>query len=118
MSKHLNFLLEHVDSSAIRATAEGFGLGVALTEDELVTAKAAIIRRWGKVERFPLTSVVGLRTVPNPSANLLQVEFSEGGSTRVLTLMYSSESAPAFERIIGFLRERLADRQTGDADDR
>lgn len=118
MSKHLDFLFEEVERSAIRVSAEGFGLAVALTEDQLITAKAGIIRRWGKVERFPLSSLVALRSMPNPSANLLQIQFAEGSGGRVLTIMYPPESSAAFDQIIGFLQGRLAAQQSGDAHER
>lgn len=114
MSKHLDFLYQSVDPASILVRAEGFGLAVALTREELIIAKAGILRRWGKLERFSLTSLVGLRVVPNPSANLLQLKFSQGESSRVLTVMYPPESAAAFERLVGFLQGRLDEAQSGE----
>jgi hypothetical protein len=113
MSVHLELVHQSIDPSSIRASAEGIRVAVAVTDEELITAKAGVIKRWSKVERFSLSDLSGLRTVPNPSANLLQVEFSDGSSKRVVAIMYPPQSVSAFEQITAYLRKRLNGRKSG-----
>lgn len=113
MSKHLDLLFEHLDRSSIRAVAEGIGVAVALTSREFVTAKKGLLRRWDRLERFPLEQLEGLRVVPNPSANLLQLQFTEGSDWQVVTVMFPPEAAAQFSEMIGLLQEHLRAREVG-----
>ncbi|MCX8072920.1 MAG: hypothetical protein N3C12_10770 [Candidatus Binatia bacterium] len=111
MSKHLDLLREQVEGSALRLSADAIGFAVAITDREFITAKAGMIRRWSRVERFPLEELVDLRAFPNPSANLLQLQFSGASRSEVVTIMYPPESAAAFERLIAILRDYITENQ-------
>jgi len=104
MSKHLEAIQKRLQGTSIRATAEAMGRAVALTDDEFVMAKAKLFSV--SVERVPLDTLSGLRTIPNPSANLLEIDFS-GPPPRSVTVMYGPEAQADFERIITLLQQHL-----------
>jgi hypothetical protein len=113
MSSHLQVLHKSIGADAIRATAEAMGLAVVLTDDQLVTGRAGLFSRWGnKIERFELDALAVIRTVPNPSANLLQLEFT-GSPPQTLVLMYPAEAVSDFTRITGLLQARLELKRKG-----
>jgi hypothetical protein len=113
MSNHMELMKSAIDASAVKVAAEGIRMAVALTDDELVTARAGFLGRWGsKVERFSLGSLSDVRFVPNPSANLLQLEFN-GSPPKSLIVMFEPKAAGAFEPIIHSLRERVTRRGNG-----
>jgi hypothetical protein len=104
MSKHMDAIRKTLNGSPIRAAGEAMGFAVAVTDDELITGKAKLFG--GKVERFKLGEVERVRVVPNPSANLLEVQFA-GAGARSLTVMYGPDALAAFERVISLLRAQV-----------
>jgi hypothetical protein len=104
MAKHLEAIRKNLNGTKIRAAGEAMGFAVAVTEDELITGKAKLFGV--KLERFRLAEVNGVRVVPNPSANLLEVGFG-GGTSRSLTVMYGPDALKDFEGVIGLLRQQL-----------
>jgi len=104
MSKHLTVIQKHVQGASIHAAGEGMGYAVALTDDELLVGKSKLFG--SSVERFALAGIADMRTVPNPSANLLQIEFA-GPPPRSLTVMYRPEAEGDFGKIIELLRQRV-----------
>jgi len=113
MSSHLELVHKHINGSPIRAEAEGIRIALAVTDDGVIAGRSGFLGRWGsKVEYFELQDLVALRTVPNPSANLMILEF-EGTPRRTLTVMYGPQGQADFERIVDLLEARLAARQGG-----
>lgn len=107
MSAHLGFVHQHVAAGAIRASGEAIRLAVVVTDDELVTGRAGLFGRWGgKIERFALARLSSLRVVPNPSAYLLQLEFT-GVPPASVTLMYEPLARRDFDEIVRMLQQRL-----------
>jgi len=104
MSKHLEAIQKRLQGASIHAAAEAMGRAVALTDDEFVMAKAKLFS--ASVDRFPLVTLSGLRTIPNPSANLLEIDFS-GPPPRSVTVMYGPEAQADFDRIIMLLQQHL-----------
>lgn len=104
MSKHLTALQKQLGGTAIHASAEAMGMAVAIAGNELVTAKAKLFGV--QVRRFPMQSLGGVRTIPNPSANVLVVEFTTTPPQN-LTIMYGREASHDFDTIIATLRTRL-----------
>lgn len=104
MSKHLEALKKRAAGEALRAVGEGMGVAVGVTQDELITAKAKLFG--AKVERFPLRQVSAVRTIPNPAANVLGLDFSTN-PPRTVTVMYEADAQTAFTTIISILKEYL-----------
>lgn len=106
MSKHLKVIEKDLRGATIRANGEAMGMAVAVTDQEIITGAAGFL--WGeKIKRFPLSAVSSLRTIPNPSANMLEIEFAKSAPESSLTIMYRPEAQSDFERIITLLRQRI-----------
>ena len=104
MSRHISALANVVRGVPLRAIGEAVGRAVALTDTELITVKAQWLRT--HVERFRLGTMTRVRTIPNPHARLLQVEF--GGTTpRTVTLLFSARATADFNVFMALLRRRL-----------
>ena len=101
MSRHLEAIRKILHGTPIRAAGEGLVLAVAVTEDEVITGKAKLFG--ATVERFKLDEVSSVRVVPNPSANLLEIEFT-GPPPRSLTAMYGPSAVADFEHIVALVR--------------
>jgi hypothetical protein len=113
MSSHLELVHKHTNGSRIRAEGEGIRIALAVTDDGVIAARSGFLGRWGsKVECFELRHLVALRTVPNPSANLMILEF-EGTPRRTLTVMYGPQAQADFKRIVGLLEARVGAQQGG-----
>jgi hypothetical protein len=113
MSRNLDLIRKSIDGAPIRTLGEAIGKTVALTDAEVVTAKAGLFGRWGgKLERYPLQALAAVTAVPNPSANLLTLEFHSHPPTSVM-LMFGPAGAAAFEEIVAVLQEQLRGRRTG-----
>lgn len=106
VSKHLQAIEKDLQGDAIRAAGEAMGMAVAVTDRELVTGKARLFG--ATVVRFPLGAVCNLRTIPNPSANLLEIEFAETAPVRSLMIMYQSEAQADFEAVIALIRQHIS----------
>jgi hypothetical protein len=87
----------------LRAAANGMNLSVAVTDMELLTAKAKLLRG-ATVERYLLADITDVEHVPNPSASRLTVVI---GSKAVM-ILYGAESAKEFERIVLWLQRAAA----------
>lgn len=106
MPSDLDFLRQHVNG-VVRGAGQGMGVAIAITDDEVVSGKSGLFGRWGsKVERFPLSHVAEVRTVPNPTANLLTVEFASS-PPRSLVVMYERDAEADFTRIVAILQRQL-----------
>jgi hypothetical protein len=105
MSKHMAYLRKKTEADAIRTCAEAMGLAVALTADELITARGGFLGRGGRLDRYPLSAVTGIRALPNPHASLLEVELSD---KRSITFMYERCASADFERLAQMLRVRIS----------
>jgi hypothetical protein len=86
----------------LRAAGDAMGLAVAVTDTELVTAKAKLFGS-PTLTRYPLEELRAVELVPNPSANRLQIHI---GSQSVMVL-FGPESAADFEPLIAMLNQRL-----------
>jgi hypothetical protein len=86
----------------LRAAGDAMGLAVALTDTELVTAKAKLFGS-PTLTRYPLNELRAVELVPNPSANRLQIHI---GSQNLMVL-YGPESGADFEQLIALLKKRL-----------
>jgi hypothetical protein len=104
MSKHLAVIQKHLQGTSIHATGEAMGYAIALTDDELLVGKAKLFG--ATVQRFTLAGLSDLRAVPNPSANLLQIEFA-GPPPQSLMVMYGPDARADFGKIIELLQQRL-----------
>jgi hypothetical protein len=107
MSNNLKTIRDTVGADKIRADGDAIGLGVAITDDELVTARAGLATRGPTVQRFSLNSLTKLRVLPNPHANLVEIEFA-GKPPKSVTFMYDARTAKDLEGVVGILRERAA----------
>ena len=105
MSKHLEALKTSAAGEPLRAVGEGMGVAVGVTNDDFITAKAKLFG--AKVERFPLRAVSAMRTIPNPAANVLGIDFSTT-PPRTVTVMYEGDAQEAFTAIIAILEEHVA----------
>ncbi len=104
MSKHMDLVRTAVASDRVRAFGEAMGRAVAVTGDELVTARAGFFRGGNKVERHPLDRMTSMRVLPNPHASLIEVSFEDSAA---LKLMFQPPAREHFERIVEVLREHL-----------
>ena len=97
----------------MRVSAAAMGKAVAVTDDEVVTARAGLFGRWGrKIERYPLHALAAVTAIPNPSASLLTLEF-QGQPPSKLMLMFEPTAQAAFHELVGILEERLGRRDQG-----
>ena len=115
MSKHLEYLRRSLSSETVRSFADGVGVAVATTADELVTARAAALGSGGKLERFALRDLAGVRILPNPHASMFEAQFAGG---RMARLMYHREAGRDVERLAESLRESLGNGVAGAAEKR
>jgi hypothetical protein len=91
--------------NSIRAAAEAMGRAVAITADELITAKSGLLGRWGnRVERYPLSALRDVQLLPNPAAALLALQF-EGRPS--VTLMFGLHAQSDLERLLALLQGQL-----------
>lgn len=106
MGKNIELIRQNLDGGAIRAIGEAIGFAVAITDSEFITGKARLFSsRKGTIQRFPLSSIARIETIPNPSANLMEIRFAPSDIT--VTVMYGAQHKPEFERIESLLREAL-----------
>ncbi len=101
MSKHLNAIERELQGSPIRASGEALGLAVAVTDQDFVTGKAKLFGN--KVQRFPLRQISRIGTIPNPAANVLEIDFATTPPSSV-TVMYNQDAQAAFKAIISMLQ--------------
>jgi hypothetical protein len=87
----------------MRAAGEAMGLAVAVTDSELVTAKAKLFGS-PTLTRYPLSELSAIEHVPNPSANRLQMRIG----TQSVMILFGPESAADFVPLIDMLKRRLA----------
>jgi len=104
MSKHLEYLRRSLGGETVRSFADGVGVAVATTADELVTARAAALGSGGRLERFALRDLSGVRILPNPHASMFEAQFAGG---RMARLMYHREAGRDIERLAESLQEIL-----------
>jgi hypothetical protein len=78
---------------------------VAVTDEEFLTARGG--GRRGDVQRFPLDALARLRVVPNPHANLVEIEFA-GTSPRNVTFMYDPRPGNGLDGLVDILREQAS----------
>src|SRR5262245_9265988 len=88
--------------SEVRAAGDAMGLAVALTDTELVTAKAKLFGS-PTLTRYPLSELRGVELVPNPGANRLQIRIGAHN----LMVLYAPENGADFDPLIALLRKRL-----------
>jgi len=73
----VDYVREQLQGERIAVIVQGISLALALTDESLVTGKRGLFGRWGnRLERFPLTAVAAVQVIPNPTANVLRVEFA------------------------------------------
>jgi len=101
MSKHLTAIERDLKSTPVRAAGEAMGYAVVVTDDELITGKAKMFG--AQIQRYPLQKIAHLRTIPNPTANVLEVHFATTPPSS-LVVMYNGTAQAAFESIIALLR--------------
>jgi hypothetical protein len=101
MSKHREAIEKNLQGTPIRAAGEAMGMAVAITDEDLVTGKAKLFG--AKVQRFPLRTISNIRTIPNPSANVLEIAFATTPPSSVM-VMYGSEAQRDFDDIIAMLK--------------
>jgi hypothetical protein len=111
MSNHMDLVRKSSNGAALRAAGEGIRVAVAVTDTELITGRAGFLGRFGsRVERFELSALSELKHVPNPSANLLVLEFA-GSPARTLALMYERSAQTDFDQIVAVLSGRVRKQQ-------
>lgn len=104
-SKHLVLIKRTIAAGSIIAHAEGIGLCLALTDQELLIGRA----RWfgSHVERYRLSRLLRWRRLANRDVDLLEVEFAGLPPTRVISF-YDVSARAAFAVVIARLQRRLA----------
>ena len=97
-------LLSRVARDFICASAEGLGVGVAVTRRELITCKAPL---WGRavLRRYPLGDIESIWLRRGPSVSFLLVEFvkRDEGS---LMLHFGAASVADFDAVAAVLERR------------
>lgn len=107
MSRDLELVRASIEPGRCVAAAAGVGIAVAITEDELVTAKAGLFGRWGKkVDRFKLERLTYVGHTPNAFGHALCVQFDDSADLR-FTIRFEPWANEAFAPIIATLKERL-----------
>lgn len=108
MSQHLDVIRKNLNGSPIRAAGEAMGLAVVVTDDELITGK---MKQYGAtIERFKLATAARLRLLPNPAANLLQIDFT-GPPAHCVTVIYGPEALADFGALITLVARACERRQ-------
>ena len=104
MATHMDVIRASVGTATIEASALATNMAVALTRDEIVTAKAGFWK--SRIRRFPLNDLVSVREIPTPGISTLTLRFS--GALRALTILFSAR-AEGFDSLVARLRQRLQD---------
>lgn len=112
MSNHLKTIRDTIGEDRIRAGGEAIGLGVAVTDDEVVIARRAAAGGRGTVERLRLDTITQMRVLPNPHANFVEIEFA-GRPPKNVSFMYDARTAKELDAVIDILRGRAANPAAG-----
>ena len=105
MSSNLELIQQEIPENAIRACAAAMSVAIAVTDEELVTARRGMFGFGKKVKRYPLENLANVTLTQNPHADLLALDFSNGED---LFLMFKPESRTGAERIVKLLRSRMS----------
>lgn len=110
MSRDLDLVRSSIDSGRCLAAAAGVGLALAITEDELVTAKSGLFG-WGKrIDRYKLDRLTYVGHTPNSYGHALCVQFDNSPDLR-FTVRFEPWAKEAFAPIIATLKERVRARK-------
>ena len=109
-SRHLDALQRRVARDFIRASAEGLGVGVAVTRRELITCKARLLGR-PVLHRYPLGTIESIWLRRGHSVSFLLVEFvkREEGS---LMFLFGAASADDFDAVAAALERPVRPRSS------
>lgn len=111
MSRDLDLVRSSIEDGHCVAAAAGIGAAWALTENELVTAKAGLFGRWGKrVDRYHLDRLTHVGHTPNSYGDSLCVQFDSSPDLR-FTIRFEPWARIAFTPIIDSLKQRMRDRK-------
>lgn len=112
MSRDLELVRSSIESGRMLAAAAGVGGAWAITEDELVSAKAGFLGLWGKrVDRFKLDRLTYVGYTPNSYGHALCVQF-DGSDDLRFTIRFEPWAKDAFAPIIDALKQRVSARTT------
>lgn len=103
-SRHLDALFSRVARGFSRASAEGIGVGVAVTRRELITCKARLFGR-PVLRRYPVGDIESIWLRHGHSVSFLLVEFVKRDERRLMFL-FGAASAGDFDAVAAAL-ERL-----------
>lgn len=106
MSRDLELVRSQVEADRCRGAAAGVGIALAITDDEVVTAKAGLFG-WGqKVRRFNLDRLTYVGHTPNSYGDALCVQFDNATDLR-FTIRFEPWAREAFAPIIAALKQRV-----------
>jgi len=97
-SRRLDLILSTVARDFIRAVAEGFGVGVAVTYRELLTAKAGLFCR-PVLRRYSLREIESIELRGGKNVNRLLVEVG-GRQPATVMVLYGTSAAADFENLV------------------
>lgn len=100
-SRHVSAIFRRVARDFICASAAGFGVGVAVTRSELITAK---VRLFGGVvlRRYRLSDIGSIRLRRGQSVSFLLVDFVRRSPSHLMFL-YGNTNAGEFEAVAAAL---------------
>lgn len=107
MSRNLDLVRSSVGAANCRAAAAGSGIAVAVTDDEVVMAKAGLFGRWGqRVNRYKLDRLTHVGHTPNSFGHALCLEFDNSPDLR-FTIRFEPAAHAAFAPIIETLKSHV-----------
>jgi hypothetical protein len=98
----MDLINKEIPRDHLRATANAISVAVALTDAELVVAKAGLFSK--KLNRYPLSSIAAVRLKPNPHTDLLSVEFRDATD---MTLMFGPDAKEDALRLTEALQKKI-----------
>jgi hypothetical protein len=108
MNQNMKLLQREVASNTIRAAATAMSRAVAVTDSELIAAKAGPFGWGSKLERYPLSEITAVRFQPNPHSSLLTVQLNGKGPE--LTFMFEPGQDSDVQSMVQLLQRCTRDR--------
>lgn len=102
MASNMDLITQELSTGTPRVTANALSAAIAVTDTDLLVAKAGWFSK--KVQRYPLSSLTGVRLSPNPHTDLVSLQFA--GSPG-LTLMFGPDAKADVQKLVDVLQAQV-----------